>query len=228
MAKSRLKDLSYEDWIEHVFCHEVRQHGNAWHFDLDAPLWDGSPEETLAHLTRFFDDPEPALYYFSDAQIDQGLRYIIDNGAGDLFSALRAPKVPLVYRQRCVSAICSLYDKLFLPRCTPHLSHLDRGDTEVGPLNGICYMWWDTFPGFAAPDDPYRKTMNEAVLAAISHGLTLDSIACQESALHGLGHWAHGDAAAVAPIIDAFLEAHPNLEPELKRYALSARGGCVL
>ncbi len=227
MAMSRLKDLSYEDWIEHLFCHEVRLHGNAWYFDLDAPLWDGSPDETVAHLTRFFENPEPALAYFSDAQIDQGLRYIIDNGAGDLLGAVREPSVPLPDRRRCVSAMRTLYDKLFLPRCMPHLSHLDRVQAGGGPLNLICYMWWDIIPGVTTPHDPHHHAMNEAALGVMRHALSLDSIACQESALHGLGHWANVNVAAIASIIDAYLDARPDLRPELRRYALAARTGCI-
>lgn len=223
----RLKDLSYEDWIEHVFSHEVRTQAAAWYFDPDGDLWNGSPEETVAHLTRFFGDPEPALAYFSDAQIDQGLRYLIDNGAGDVLSAVREARLPLQDRVRCVNAIRSLYDKLFLPRCTPHLSHLNRGDVEIGPLNTVCYMWWDIMTPVTTPTDPHRQAMDDAVLGVMRHALSLDSIACQESALHGLGHWSYYDTAAVAPIIDAYLDARPDIPPELKRYARAARSGCV-
>ena len=35
--ENRLTELSYEDWLEHVFSHEIRKYQAAWHFDLDAP-----------------------------------------------------------------------------------------------------------------------------------------------------------------------------------------------
>jgi hypothetical protein len=229
MAARRLAGLCYEDWIEHVFSHEVALHGNAWHWDPDADLWDGSPAETLAHLIRFLEDPLPALAYFSNAQIDQGLRYLIDNGAGDLTRPLREPGLPLADRRRGLAAMRGVFEQLFQPRCTPHLSHLD--EAGAGPLNGICYMWWDSFPGAVGERDPHRQEMAEATLATIALGLSLDSVACQESALHGLGHWgswAGGGQAQVAPLIDAYLAARPGLRPELAAYARAARSGCVL
>jgi hypothetical protein len=58
--------------------------------------------------------------------------------------------------------------------------------------------------------------------------LKIDSIACQESALHGLGHWELFYPAEVAEIVDQYLKENPNLRSELKNYALDAREGHVL
>jgi hypothetical protein len=57
--------------------------------------------------------------------------------------------------------------------------------------------------------------------------LRLPNPACQESALHGLGHWAHAYPAFAAATIDAYLAANPTLRPELARYAEAARSGCI-
>lgn len=58
--------------------------------------------------------------------------------------------------------------------------------------------------------------------------LAIDHVACQESALHGLGHGHHREqAAAVERIVDEFLEREGNLRPELRKYAQAARIGCV-
>jgi hypothetical protein len=149
---NRLTDLSYEDWIEHVFSHEVRKYQVAWYFDLDAPWWDGGPAISIAYLTRFFEDPEPALTYFADSQIAQGLHYLIDTGAGGTVLALTERTVPLSERLRCLSAIGTLFEQIFARRCTAKLSHLD--ETGASPLNGVCYMWWDIFPVGGPIDDP--------------------------------------------------------------------------
>jgi len=58
--------------------------------------------------------------------------------------------------------------------------------------------------------------------------LALDSVACQESALHGLGHWHSLQPDRVESIVDGFLAAHPTTRRELVTYARSARCGCVL
>jgi len=62
----------------------------------------------------------------------------------------------------------------------------------------------------------------------MTNALALDSIACQESALHGLGHWHGAYPDEVEAIVDRFLAAHPTSRPELLTYARSARSGCVL
>jgi hypothetical protein len=58
--------------------------------------------------------------------------------------------------------------------------------------------------------------------------LKIDSIACQESALHGLGHWELFYPTEVAEIVDQYLKENPSLRSELKNYALDAREGHVL
>ena len=116
--------------------------------------------------------------------------------------------------------------QLFEPRCTPYLSHLS--ETDAGSLNSVCYMWWDAFPCLALPGDPNLPRMQEAALRTMTRILGFQSPACQESALHGLGHWQRGHARRVCAIIDGFLAANPQLDPRLISYAKSARCGCVL
>jgi hypothetical protein len=58
--------------------------------------------------------------------------------------------------------------------------------------------------------------------------LGFKSLACQESALHGLGHWQRDHDPQVNEIIDAFLAATPDIDARLVSYANSARCGCVL
>ncbi|GLV27376.1 hypothetical protein TomTYG45_38000 [Sphingobium sp. TomTYG45] len=57
--------------------------------------------------------------------------------------------------------------------------------------------------------------------------LSQANIACQEAALHGLGHWASAYPSAVAAIIDQYLDADAGRRADLSAYARSARCGCV-
>jgi hypothetical protein len=223
----RLRDLPFDDWIEHVFSHKAGGQEPQWWFDLDAPLWDGPAARTVAHLTRLFEDPEPPLEYFHDLQIAQGLYYMIDSGAGAMSLALFDPSVKLADRERGVRAILPLFAKLMAPRAAAHLSHLDRQTAGGGPLNGICYMWWDVF-AIGGAEETARAKLDDAIFKVMVRTLALDSIACQESALHGLGHWPRKDFARVGPVIDAYLARSPKLRPELAAYASAARAGCVL
>ena len=117
-----------------------------------------------------------------------------------------------------------LYAGLFAAACTNHLGHLDAGPEPAAPLNSSCYMWWDLFPtwGGGQPD------VDDAILGVLARTLRIESEACREGALHGLGHWRLNYPARVGGTIDAWLAASPRISPELRRYAASARAGCVL
>jgi hypothetical protein len=45
-----LDSLPFDEWVRHVFDHEVRE--PQWYFDLDAPFWAAPAALTLAHVTR--------------------------------------------------------------------------------------------------------------------------------------------------------------------------------
>jgi hypothetical protein len=89
-------------------------------------------------------------------------------------------------------------------------------------------MWWDVFPSLALAGDPNLPTLHNCALRTMKRILNLNSIACQESALHGLGHWQPKYEERVIAIIDDFCEAYPETDPRLLAYAKSARYGCLL
>ncbi|MBZ0285589.1 MAG: hypothetical protein K8L97_32965 [Anaerolineae bacterium] len=119
-----------------------------------------------------------------------------------------------------------MYEKVFFKRCSPHLSHVT--EQEANPINLVCYMWWDLMPIYGQPQKKGRQPIDEACLQVMEKTLALDSSACQESALHGLGHWKMYYPERIASIIDSFITSHPDLRPELREYALRAKQGYVL
>ena len=222
----RLQNLPYDDWLEHAFGREVRFQRAPWYFDPDHDWWDPPPMEAVSYLTRLFEDPEPALQGFSDSQIAQGLTYLVNTSASGDNRWLCSIDVPIKDRLRCVGSIATLFSRLFEPRCARLLSHLSEAD--AGTLNCVCYMWWDVFPSLALAGDPDLPTLHESALLTMERVPHLDSIACRESALHGLGHWQRDYTEKVIQIIDRFCEAHSKADPRLLAYAQSARCGCVL
>ena len=82
--------------------------------------------------------PSGPLYWFSDDQIAQGLTYLVGTSASGDNGWLSAIEVPVEARLRCVEAIGKLFDRLFAPRCTPHLSHLS--EVAAGRLNCVLYV----------------------------------------------------------------------------------------
>ena len=64
-------------------------------------------------------------------------------------------------------------------------------------------------------DDRDLPTLHDCALQTMDRILQLKSIACQESALHGLGHWHRDYREKVSHIIDRFCEAHSGIDPRL-------------
>jgi len=220
-----VRDLSYDAWLEHAFGHEVRFARNPWYFDEDHDWWDPQPATAVDYLTRLFTTSEQSLTWFTDAQIAQGLTYLVSTSASGDNGWLYSREVPTEARLACVRAIFPFFEQLFAPRCAPALGHLSE---EGLPLNTCCYMWWDEFPCIALPDDPDRDLLSGAALDVMRRTLALDSPACQEAALHGLGHWARYHPAEVEAAVDAYLADSGEKRPELIVYAQAARCGCVL
>jgi hypothetical protein len=221
-----LRGLAYDDWLEHAFGHEVRIGRNPWYFDDDREFWQPTSTEYVGHLTRLFENPEVLVANFADSQIAQGLTYLVDTMASGDDGQHADRSVPIGERLRLVRSIGNLFAKLFATRCSPHLSHLD--EAGAAPLNGRCYMWWDTFPSIGLDGDPHLGDMQDAALTVMTQTLALESIACQESALHGLGHWHRENGSRVEAIVDTFVASHRNARPELIGYARAAQSGCVL
>jgi hypothetical protein len=140
--------------------------------------------------------------------------------------ALTDTSAPLQTRIRCVESFCSLFEKLFATRCSNHLSHLSPA--TASPLNVACYMWWDIIPFHGAPDDALRHELDAAALSVMEEILSLDSLPCRESALHGLGHWHSCYPDRVREIIGRAMSHGQGWSPELSAYARSAKSGCVL
>jgi hypothetical protein len=221
-----LKDISFDEWVAHVFDHEVPGQQATWYFDCDSDYWDGPPDVTIEYITRLFENPVPYLQQYSDEQLNQGFWYLVPNSGSDHMFALLDEQVPIEARKRCVRSFYSLFEQLIAKICSPYLSHLNEPD--VNPLNSACYMWWDLIPIHGKPNDPARQELDQEILIVIERILNIDSIACQESALHGLGHWEIYYPDQVHKIIDNFITSHLDSRVDLLNYAKQARTGYVL
>lgn len=223
-----LTHLTFEQWLAYVFDHPVRESGQEWYWDPDADWWDGPAADTVQFLTEAFENAAVFFQPYSDAQLNQGLWFLASNACSNHMFALMDASVPWPARQRCVRSMHKLFEQCFTERCTPHLSHLPETEPGASPLNLVCYMWWDIIPIGPQPSDPDRTDLDREILGVMESTLQLDSIACQESALHGLGHWHHGYPRRVEQVTGAFLQSHAGLRAELRAYTVSAYRGCVL
>jgi hypothetical protein len=224
--------MTFEEWTAYVFDHPVTD--PAWHWDINAEHWNGPAATIVAYLTQTFERADSVLLPFSDAQVYQGLNYLVSASCSSYMFALREEAVPLASRLRGIQAMVTLFETCFAKRCSPHLSHLD--EAGANPLNVVCYMWWDILPmhGFTyhEPARADSAALDQALLAAIKQILQMDAIVCQESALHGLGEWYPYYPEVAEDTIAEFLGRYRGwrsrkLRPELRSYAERARIGYV-
>jgi hypothetical protein len=224
----QLTNLTFEGWLRYVFDHPVEAQKPQWYWDLDRDWWDedADPAQPVQFLTQAFEEAGVVFKPYSAAQLNQGLWYLASNSCSNHMFALLNENVPWPARRRCIRSFQLLYAGCFARRCTPHLSHVD--EPGAGPLNGVCYMWWDIIPFAGRPDDPARREFDDEVLRVMEATLQLNSIACRESALHGLGHWQPAYPQRVGEIIDRFSMNEPALPEKLRTYMLNAYVGYVL
>lgn len=222
--RRELADLTFEQWLHYVFDHPVAS--SPWYDDEDAEHWCGSAATAVAYLTQLFSDPRRSVQGFSDEQLNQGFWFLLHPSGCDEIEAFFDADVPWQVRQRGLEAIFTLFEQLFAERCNDRLSHLDERGTR--PLNSICYMWWDLFTD-RGPEAAHSQAPFERVaLEVLSRILALKSQACQESALHGLGHFHNSRPGRVERVIDDYLARNPKLRLQLRDYARNAREGDVL
>ena len=175
----------------------------------------GRDEASLLKLAQVFEKPE-LLQLYSDDVIERAF-WDIWHAA---FEAIYHPAINWQVRYRFIRSFEPLFRGLFARRCTSALSHLDE---EASRLNTVCYMWFDAGCRWFPYDTKPRGPVDAGMLGAIRSILAIDHIACQEAALHGLGHRPKYQRYAVEAIIDNFLRKNPKLPPPLRDYALHCR-----
>jgi hypothetical protein len=219
----KIVSASFEEWIKHVFDHPRETDG--WWWDEDAIDWAMPAEETAIFLRETFERAGTVLKPFNDGQVASGLRYISNPSCSDIPFVLKNDSVSLADRRSAMRSLQKLYSDCFARRCLPVLSHLNEGIDS--PLNGVCYMWWDPFPFHGNDRNEGWQEIDAECLGVMEFALGLESDACRESALHGLGAWDE-NRDGIKHIIDRFLDLHSHARPELLDYARKAREAGVL
>lgn len=211
---------TFDEWLDDYFYYQERDSD----CDAEVPSQELPTAVKVEYLTRMFSAPLQCIGRFSDRKLNKGLWYLL--GRTDDILALVDDSVPEAERVACVESMRYLYTDLFAVRCTDVTSHWESHGDEVSPLNGVCYMWWDILPISGMPEDPSRANLDDAILEVMEEALNIPSQACQESALHGLGHWASDYPERVRSAVAGYLAIRPVRSP-LREYALAAAEGRV-
>ncbi len=205
-----LTDMQPPEWYE-------------WYFHNNSEFLYPTSAQTVAYITRAFNDIQTIAQSFSDVQLNTGINYIINNGCSDYMFALIDEDVPLEKRLDAVESFASVYENLYALRC----DNIPIEGGGANPLNTTCYMWWDIIPFYGKSGIEAREALDEMMLTVMQRTLFLDNYTCQQGALHGLGHWHYVYPQQVETTIDAFLK-RPNLHEEIILYAKQARTGHIL
>ena len=142
----------------------------------------------------------------SVAQVNQGLYFICSHGS-EYFHAARESKNKEL-QVEWVFSILLLYRDLFTKLCSDYFGHLDAGPEPPSPLNETCYMFWDLDCLEGAAMFPGEEHLVDPIFQVLTGILELPSLACQESALHGLGHLQMSHGKRVQQIIGATMEVY--------------------
>jgi hypothetical protein len=204
-------EVDFDDWVVAVFDPTVE---DPW-----LP-----PAQDLAHLRRFLDDPVGPLAPFTDEEIGIGLWSLFDSGGAGTAMAIGDTTLPLEERRACVAGIRALYDELFVPRCAERLGHLGE---QAGRLEMACYMLWDVAAFGGPPGSRDGNLLEDAVLDLLPDVLRIEHAACQESAVHGLGHRVGRHPERAPAVLRRWLRDGPVRDERLRPYAEAAIGGCI-
>jgi GTP-binding protein len=237
LAVGRVGSATFDEWVKWVFDHPVAIDGkeDEWYRHLSDEdkggiRLDRRPERALAFVTKLFENPLAYLSRYSDAQIGEGLWFIVFRACSRHFDGLVDARIDLGLRTRCVRSIENLSRELFAPRCSDNIRRND-----ASPLDQTCCMLWDLVVTDANAaelnlDGTHRIVRNPEIdkefLDTLARILAIPSVACQQSALHGLGHLVR-DAKLGSNVIQQFLDGHPSLRTDLREYAERALVGRV-
>lgn len=203
--------MTYREFVKFAFDHPVTD--PQWYFDDAWEYEVAEPSTVLGYLTQLFRDPSSLLEEYDRDQLEQGFWFV--PSACGFHDLLWDKAVPWPVRRECIHAMADLFEKLF----------------AKDPLDTSSWMWWDQLADQygmmqnGVPVDEDDAMIQDAMFKALADILRIDSRTCQRSALHGLGHLRHRDAAKA---VAEFLESHPDVDDELRRYAMVSKAGDVL
>ena len=218
-----MAEPDYQSWLAHHFDHPDDE--PEWYYADGFQFVEISAQTLAAHALRLFEAPALLMSRYTDTQIAAGLKYLIDSGCGGDIRLISHSDVPHADRLEFAARIDRIYSQIFAARCTSDLGHLSE---TWAPLNMLCYMWWDIITLDRIGDPRLDAEFDAALFEAMGRTLAIPHAACQEGALHGLGHWGARSLPRTEAMIDSYLGENRAVRPELIAYAKAARCGCVL
>jgi hypothetical protein len=210
-----ISQYTYEEFIAFLFERDVQPKAgqsdpkkwNPWHWHIEA-IFDS--KRTCEYYVRLFRDPTFLLDRFSRAQLEEGFWAIQASSLEcSVYNILSDTNLPFAVRNDCITSMFDLFRNFFAKE----------------PLETAGNMWWDSLCYDWQCGNRKRERGSEDLLLqdvmfqTLASILDLDSEPCHGAALHGLGHLHHPETEK---LVQRFVERHPRLTEEQKKYALAA------
>ena len=247
-------EIPFDAWLDYLFGHPVgpsgfRESDDWWDEAAD-------PARAVEYLTRLFEGAATLLARYPHDQLDRGFWYLLGESGhlqplfegavawearrralvaiGTLFEKLFAPVCTghLGHRDAGpepptpLNSSCYMWWDLF----PTWGGHGDEPSTSQRPRRRGSRRRRGPGRTLHSTEDPDVSALHgidDAILHVMVRTLRLESEACREGALHGLGHWHRTHPDRSTSIVDACLASDPQISPELRQYALAARTGCI-
>jgi len=195
-------NLSFEDWLNFVF--DSKWSSSKYEDYVELEDLGGDIDVFVKNCIKLFENPAFLLENYDSEQLE-----------GGFFGFILNPKVSLNWwiwnkenspdlRRQFIFSSVNVFKQVF----------------TKNSLKNSCFMWWDSLRDFS--EDKDRQVINWMFIA-LSQILEINSLECQMSALHGLGHIEHGGKKK---LIEEFLRKHRNFAD--KDYAMAAIVGNIM
>jgi hypothetical protein len=211
--------MDYKAFVDFLF---NRDSSAEWYFDLGFESPDLPAEVVATYATRLFQNIGGYADALSERTVCLGLNFVINPSCSNFSFAFFDVSVPERSRIDLIASMFEVFRQCFSRKCSNQLSHKETVASLT--YNNVCYMWWDVLPRHGVPQQPALESADAAIIDVLTKILALDSIACVESAIHGLGHWHAAYPDSVAKIIRA---SAPMLPSSLRAYAAAALAGNI-
>lgn len=211
VARVDRTEVAFDEWVAAVFDPAVE---DPW----------PPPAQELAHLHRLLAAPPALLDALAEDDVGVGVWSVLDSGGAGTALALADESLPLDDRIACVRAIPGFYEAVFVPRCAERLGHVGEQGSR---LETACYMFWDIAAFGGAPGTREGNLLEDAVLDVLDDILRIPHAACQESAVHGLGHRVARHPERAPAALERWLRRGPVRDERLRPYAEAAKTGCI-
>ena len=212
--------MTYEEFVE--FLYQRHEDDKEWYFAEGFMPPELNSETQVLFATQIFKNAEAYAKTFTERQFCLGLNYLINPAASWHCYSYLESSVDEAVRLSVFDSMYDVFSLVFDQRCRETVSN--RADLPSATYSYMCYMWWDVFPRHGIPFESYLQETDRTIQSLLARLLTLESVACKESALHGLGHW---HAAFSDFVEETIARASLQIPESLKEYAKRAGTGDV-